>query len=104
MLAHRIWPQINQTEIIHLLEWYATKLRPFMWEFYGIMTATNQAGLTNNSSLSGFPDFERNNDGTTPRQSLSPRSNKDLDKHNKSNLVLQKVHDEYMTRFKYLCE
>ena len=29
-----------------LLDWYSCKLRPFMWEFYGIMTAASQAGLT----------------------------------------------------------
>lgn len=104
MLAHGTWPKTNQEEIVHLFEWYATKLRPFMWEFYGIMSATNQAGLTNNSSLNGGADLNSSNDGINPRRSLSPRSNKDLDKHNKSNLLLQKVHDEYMTRFKYMCE
>ena len=41
------WPQINQEGIVCVFEWYATKLRPFMWEFYGIMTAANQAGLSN---------------------------------------------------------
>ena len=47
MLASGIWPKTNQEQIIYIFEWYASKLRPFMWEFYGIMTATNQAGLTN---------------------------------------------------------
>jgi len=48
MLLHGSWPKnISSEEIVYLFEWYATKLRPFMWEFYGIMTATSQAGLTN---------------------------------------------------------
>jgi hypothetical protein len=88
MLAQGTWPKTNQEEIVHLFEWYATKLRPFMWEFYGIMTATNQAGLTNNSSLNGGADLNSSNDGMNPRRSLSPRSNKAFDKHNKSNLLL----------------
>ena len=42
-----LWPKYRVEEIVYLLEWYSTKLRPFMWEFYGIMTAASQAGLTN---------------------------------------------------------
>jgi hypothetical protein len=52
-----------------------------MWEFYGIMTATNQAGLTNTNSL------EVHQDGV-------PENNQQL----------QKIHDEYLTRFKFICE
>lgn len=44
-----LWPKTIVDDIIHLLEWYSTKLRPFMWEFYGIMTAASQAGLTNHT-------------------------------------------------------
>ena len=48
-----------------------------MWEFYGIMSATNQAGMTTEDNI------------------------KD-DMQNK--IQLQKVHDEYLTRFKFICE
>ena len=35
------WPKnANVEEIMAILEWYSCKLRPFMWEFYGIMTST----------------------------------------------------------------
>ena len=54
MLLAKIWPQVKIEEIVFALEWYSTKLRPFMWEFYGIMAAASEAGLTasgtNNSS------------------------------------------------------
>ena len=66
----------------YIFEWYATKLRPFMVEFYGIMTATNQAGLTTSHSLEGFDS----QDGAPDNQQL------------------QKIHDEYLTRFKFICE
>lgn len=82
-----LWPQTNQEEIVCVFEWYATKLRPFMWEFYGIMTATNQAGLSNQ-----FLEDEGGN--------IDPRENE----ANKVNSKLQKVHDEYMQRFKFFCE
>ena len=36
-----LWPKSKVEEIVYLLEWYSTKLRPFMWEFYGIMTAAS---------------------------------------------------------------
>ena len=43
--------------MIYLLEWYSHKLRPFMWEFYGIMTAASQAGLTNNQEMTHSNKF-----------------------------------------------
>ena len=49
MLAAGIWPKSKVEEIVYLMEWYSTKLRPFMWEFYGIMTAASEAGLTGKS-------------------------------------------------------
>lgn len=52
-----------------------------MWEFYGIMTATNQAGLTNTNPLDAIQEPSEN----THQQ-------------------LQKIHDEYLTRFKFICE
>ena len=55
-----------------------------MWEFYGIMTATNQAGLSNQ-----FLEDEGGN--------IDPRETE----ASKSNSKLQKVHDEYMERFKF---
>lgn len=70
-----------------MFEWYATKLRPFMWEFYGIMTATNQAGLSNQ-----FIEDEGTN------------IDSDQQDINRINSKLQKVHDEYMERFKFFCE
>jgi hypothetical protein len=47
MLIAGIWPNSKVEEIVYLMEWYSTKLRPFMWEFYGIMTAASEAGLCN---------------------------------------------------------
>lgn len=47
MLFAGIWPNSKVEEIVYLMEWYSTKLRPFMWEFYGIMTAASEAGLCN---------------------------------------------------------
>ena len=41
MTLHKMWPQVRQEEVIYYLEWYSYKLRPFMWEFYGVMTATH---------------------------------------------------------------
>jgi len=46
ILLHGLWPKQKVQEIVFLLDWYSCKLRPFMWEFYGIMTAASQAGLT----------------------------------------------------------
>lgn len=70
------------------MEWYSHKLRPFMWEFYGIMTAASQAGLTKNDD--------------------NPHSNKfyaeDLEKHNEHIQKLVQIHDEYLTRFRFMCE
>jgi hypothetical protein len=41
MIVSGMWPRNSVEELIYYLDWYSTKLRPFMWEFYGIMTATN---------------------------------------------------------------
>lgn len=41
MLATGVWPKANNDQIMYVFEWYSSKLRPFMWEFYGIMSATN---------------------------------------------------------------
>ena len=38
---HALWPKTKTDDVIYLLEWYSHKLRPFMWEFYGIMTAAS---------------------------------------------------------------
>ena len=46
LTIHGLWPKTKIDEVVYLLEWYSHKLRPFMWEFYGIMTAASQAGLT----------------------------------------------------------
>ena len=51
------------------------------------MTATNQAGLSN--------QFIEDEGG-----SMDPRESE----ANKSNSKLQKIHDEYMERFKFFCE
>jgi hypothetical protein len=59
MLISGLWPKTNQEQIVYIFEWYSTKLRPFMWEFYGIMTATNQAGLSNQASIED-DDHNRN--------------------------------------------
>ena len=77
MLVAKIWPTAKIEEIVYLMEWYSTKLRPFMWEFYGIMTAASEAGLTK----------ERDT------------SNRDQENFSK----LQQIHEEYLTRFKFMC-
>lgn len=41
MLASGVWPKGREEDIVFLLEWYSTKLRPFMWEFYGIMMSAS---------------------------------------------------------------
>lgn len=41
LIAAKLWPNTKNDDVVHLLEWYSTKLRPFMWEFYGIMTAAS---------------------------------------------------------------
>ena len=61
MNLHKMWPAIRQEEIVYYLEWYSYKLRPFMWEFYGVMTATHQAGLRNTSAFGGI-DFNNEDD------------------------------------------
>ena len=38
MTVKGMWPKTKVEEIIYLLDWYSHKFRPFMWEFYGIMT------------------------------------------------------------------
>ena len=63
-----------------------------MWEFYGIMTATNQAGLSTQLSMD-HDDLNRN---SAQRDSEHPMG------QNISQLL--KIHDEYMTRFKFICE
>ena len=38
MLASGTWPKnVSLDEIVYFFEWYSTKLRPFMLEFYGII-------------------------------------------------------------------
>jgi len=90
------WPKgVSSEEMVCLFEWYSTKLRPFMWEFYGIMTATCQAGLTNGL----FPDdksFDSDQEGQPGPQ--------ELEGNNRNRHQLQKIHDEYITRFKFICE
>ena len=49
MTMTNIWPKNQVTHIVALLDWYSTKLRPFMQEFYGIMAAASRAGLITGS-------------------------------------------------------
>ena len=88
LLMTGLWPKTIVDDIINLLEWYSTKLRPFMWEFYGIMTAASQAGLTNRLDSHENHKFFA----------------EDLEKHNDSISKLQQIHEEYLTRFKFMCE
>lgn len=83
-----LWPKTMNDNVVHLLEWYSTKLRPFMWEFYGIMTAASQAGLTNNEEERTSSKFYA----------------QDLEKHNENIQKLKQIHEEYLTRFKFMCE
>jgi len=41
ILVAGLWPKTKVGDIVFVLEWYSTKLRPFMWEFYGIMTSAS---------------------------------------------------------------
>ena len=81
MLVAKIWPTAKIEEIVYLMEWYSTKLRPFMWEFYGIMTAASEAGLTKEN---------------TTRENRDQNYNENISK-------LQQIHEEYLTRFKFMC-
>ena len=77
MLLAKIWPIVKIEEIVFALEWYSTKLRPFMWEFYGIMAAASEAGLTASGTNNSSQD-----------ENISK---------------LQQIHEEYLTRFKFMC-
>ena len=102
MITTGQWPKIHQEELIVYLDWYSTKLRPFMWEFYGIMTATNQAGLKNVNQNNGqYEGSDGESYMKTPVRSNVPV---DLEGMQKQSSHLQKIHDEYMTRFKFMCE
>ena len=73
MNLYKMWPAIRQEEVVYYLEWYSYKLRPFMWEFYGVMTATHQAGLRNTNAFNGIDfnnDDEHNNSGAKSTKSL----------------------------------
>ena len=78
-----MWPKSKVEEIIYLLDWYTHMLRPFMWEFYGIMTVISEAGLTNHSTESN----DENN----------------ADPMNTNVSKLTQLHEEYITRFKFMC-
>jgi|DEB0MinimDraft_12_1074336.scaffolds.fasta_scaffold89877_2 hypothetical protein len=39
MMLHGVWPKNKVEDVVNLLDWYTNKLRPFMYEFYGIMSA-----------------------------------------------------------------
>jgi hypothetical protein len=60
-----LWPKTSSIEeIMRYLEWYSYKLRPFMWEFYGIMTSTNKVinpafGVLSDNSFASDDDTER---------------------------------------------
>ena len=105
MVSSGQWPKKSQDELVYYLDWYSTKLRPFMWEFYGIMTATNQAGLRN-VAMAGPYDDDKSSDAGSIMSTPKSRSNipLDLELAHKQNSHLQKIHDEYMTRFKFMCE
>lgn len=89
MLNNDIWPKSQYEDLLFIyFEWYSTKVRPFMVEFYDIMIITNQAGLSNQSDIMNHS---------------SPKSAKDLDNHHRSNSQNQQIRDQYMSRFKFLC-
>lgn len=81
MLAAKVWPKKKVEDIVYVLDWYSTKLRPFMYEFYGIMTAASQAGLI---QITSEEDSSRNEDEQMQK--------------------LRQVHEEYLIRFKFMCE
>ena len=78
MTAFGIWPQVPDEQIVYVLDWYCSKLRPFAWEFYGICTMCQQKGLTNDAAS-------------------QPESNPALDK-------LREYHNKYVEKLIYLCE
>mmetsp|Transcript_3163 Transcript_3163/g.5280 ORF Transcript_3163/g.5280 Transcript_3163/m.5280 type:complete len:178 (+) Transcript_3163:276-809(+) len=103
LMLSGIWPKNTSVEVImYFFEWYSTKLRPFMWEFYGIMASTSKAGLTNFNALQEGSEFSLDQESEFRNGQL--RSENDLEKLSQSNQQLQKIHDEYMTRFKFICE
>jgi hypothetical protein len=46
-LLHGYWPKKNLEEVMHHLEWYAYKFRPFMQEFYQMVSSLGSSGTLN---------------------------------------------------------
>lgn len=64
LFSSGMWPKNKIEEVISLLDWYNTKFRPFMWEFFGIMMAASKmviSKLDEDDSRYGAEDQEIQN-------------------------------------------
>ena len=71
-----LWPRISEAELVKILDWYSSKLRPFLHELYGVMVAICEAGLTQSTLSSGDAKTEK----------------------------LKRLHSHYIDRFILMCD
>ncbi len=55
LMHSELWPHVVEIEIVKILDWYSSKLRPFLQELYGVMVAISEAGLSPATINKGDP-------------------------------------------------